>query len=271
MARIVDSEKFQWFIIGVILVNAAILGLMTISDLSPEMRGLLETLDNICLAIFCVEIAMKLTVMRAGFFKDGWSVFDLLVVGIALLPATGGLTVLRTLRVLRLMRLASVIPSMRRVVTGMFVAVPGGASVAGVLLVMYYVAAVMGTNFFGANVPQHFGDLGTTFFTLFKLMTLEGWPDIADEVILHHPKAWIFFVIFIIFTTFTTLNLLFGIIVDAMEQAKEEDARSKMAEQGVIVSEESSEMRLARIEADVKHIRAMVTDWQSSRQPSAAE
>lgn len=262
--KIVENSTFQWFIVGVILVNAGILGLMTMT-LSPETHHLLEVADNICLAIFCIEIAMKLLVMRGGFFKDGWSVFDLIVVGIALAPATGELSVLRALRVLRLMRLAAAIPSMRRVINGMFAAIPGGGSVAAVLLVMYYVAAIMGTNFFGATVPAHFGDLGTTFFTLFKMMTLEGWPDIASDVLEHHPRAWIFFVIFIVFTTFTTLNLLFGIIVDAMEQAKEADAREKMAEQGVEMGEESNEMRLAKIEDDVRHVRQMLTDMVESK------
>lgn len=255
---IIDSALFQRAIIGVILLNAAILGLMT-ADLDPGTLRALEIVDDICLAIFCIEIAMKLLVLRLGFFRDGWNVFDLIVVGIAFAPSTGGLSVLRAMRVLRLMRLASAIPSMRRVINGMFAAIPGGASVAAVLLVMYYVAAIMGTSFFGKTVPAHFGDLGTTFFTLFKMMTLEGWPDIAADVLEVHPKAWIFFVVFIIFTTFTTLNLLFGIIVDAMEQAKEADARSKMAEQGVEISEESNEMRLALIEDDVRHIRAMLT------------
>lgn len=267
--RIVENAIFQWFIVGVILVNAAILGLMTM-ELSPETHNFLEVLDNICLAIFCAEIAMKLLVMRKGFFKDGWSVFDLIVVGIALAPATGELSVLRALRVLRLMRLAAAIPSMRRVINGMFAAIPGGGSVAAVLLVMYYVAAIMGTNFFGKTVPVHFGDLGTTFFTLFKMMTLEGWPDIATDVLEHHPRAWIFFVVFIIFTTFTTLNLLFGIIVDAMEQAKEADAREKMAAQGVEMSEKSNEMRLATIEDDVRHIRDMLTHLAPAKEKAPA-
>lgn len=266
---LIENRLFQWFIIGVILLNAAILGLMTMS-FTPETHHLLEVLDDLCLVIFCIEIALKLIVMRQNFFKDGWNVFDLIVVGIALAPATGELSVLRALRVLRLMRLAAAIPSMRRVVNGMFAAVPGGASVAAVLLVMYYVAAIMGTNFFGQTVPAHFGDLGTTFFTLFKMMTLEGWPDIATDVLEFHPKAWIFFVIFIIFTTFTTLNLLFGIIVDAMEQAKEADARTKMAEQGVEMSEESNEMRLAIIEDDVKHIRHMMSEMMEHRDRARA-
>lgn len=267
---LVNSKKFQWSIIGVILLNAAILGIMTM-DLSEGTMNLLETIDHICLVIFCIEILLKIIVLRGSFFKDGWNIFDVLVVAIALAPASGELSVLRALRVLRLMRLASAVPSMRRVINGMFAAIPGGASVAAVLLVMYYVAAIMGTNFFGKTVPAHFGDLGTTFFTLFKMMTLEGWPDIASDVLEVHPRAWIFFVVFIIFTTFTTLNLLFGIIVDAMEQAKEADARSKLAEQGVEITEQSNEMRLALIEDDVKHIRHLLTELHARKNGQAAD
>lgn len=258
--KIIESPVFQWSIIGVILFNAILLGIMTSTSLTESQHQLLETLDHICLVIFCIEIALKFIVYRLGFFKSGWNVFDFIVVAIALAPGSGELSVLRSLRALRLMRLATALPAMRRVVAGMFKAIPGAASVAGVLFIMYYVAAVMGTNFFRDTNPEFFGDLGNSLFTLFKMMTLEGWPDIASDVLEHHPKAWIFFVIFIVFTTFTTLNLLFGIIVDAMEQAKEADARQQMAEQGVEVTEQSNEMRLAIIEDDVKHIRALLTN-----------
>jgi voltage-gated sodium channel len=257
MRQIVEDSRFQWFIIGVILVNAAVLGLMTLG-LSPATLRMLELVDDICLVIFCVEIVMKLAVYGTRFFRDGWNVFDIVVVGIALLPETGGLSVLRALRVLRLLRLATAVPSMRRVINGMFAALPGGASVAGVLFIMYYVGAIIGVTLFSKTVPQHFGDIGTTFFTLFKMMTLEGWPDIATVVIEQHPRAWIFFVVFIIFTTFTTLNLLFGIIVDAMEQAKESEVREEMAEKGVELDDTTPQMRLAIMEEEVKQIRAML-------------
>ncbi|HEY9567504.1 MAG TPA: ion transporter [Thalassobaculum sp.] len=256
---LLNSRTFQWFIVGTILANAAILGLQTLTGLDAGLLQLLEILDNICLVIFCVEIALKLIAMRLGFFRDGWNIFDFLVVGVALVPASGELSVLRSMRVLRLMRLATALPAMRRVISGMFKAVPGAASVAGVLVVMYYVAAVMGTNFFRESNPAHFGDLGNSLFTLFKMMTLEGWPDIADEVLAEKPQAWPFFVIFIILTTFTTLNLMFGIIVGAMEDAKEEDARAALAESGIPVPEASDEVRLAVIENDVRHIREMLT------------
>ena len=262
--KLVNNPGFQWFIIAAILVNAAVLGLLTL-DLPEGVLAILRLVDNACLAIFVFEIACKLLVFRQNFFRDGWNIFDFAVVGIALLPNTGGLSVLRALRVLRLLRLATAVPSMRRVINGMFSALPGGASVAGVLFIMYYVAAIIGVNLFSETVPQHFGDIGTTFFTLFKMMTLEGWPDIATVVMEKHPDAWIFFVVFIIFTTFTTLNLLFGIIVDAMEKAKEVEVREEMAEQGVEISGTSNEMRIATMEEDVKQIKAMVTEMRDGR------
>jgi voltage-gated sodium channel len=259
LEKIVHSRSFNALVIVVILLNGVVLGLLTI-NFPPGILTTLRVVDDLCLAIFCIELGLKIAVYRLHFFKDGWRIFDFAVVAIALLPATGSLSVLRALRVLRLMRLVTAIPSMRRVINGMFVALPGGASVAAVLFIMYYIGAIVGVTFFSETVPQHFGDLGITFFTLFKMMTLEGWPDIATVVMEQHPRAWIFFVVFIVFTTFTTLNLLFGIIVDAMEKAKESDVRELLAEQGIEVSEASSELRLAKIEENVSQIRAMLEE-----------
>lgn len=266
---LVDNQVFQNAIIGVIIANAVILGLMTDNSLSHDTHATLELLDQICLVIFCVEIALKLVAYRLEFFKNGWNIFDVIVVGIALMPASGELSVLRALRVLRLMRLASAVPSMRRVVTGMFHAIPGSLSVAGVLLVMYYVAAIIGINLFRETAPERFGDLGASLFSLFQMMTLEGWPDIAEAILPKHPNAWPFFVLFIIFTTFTTLNLLFGIIVNAMEEAKEEAAREKLVAQGVTVNEdESPEMRMVVIETEVKAIRALLEKAHGTTEPA---
>jgi voltage-gated sodium channel len=264
--KIVTNRHFQSLIIGLILLNALVLGLLTFKGTPDGTRGLLVWIDRLCLIVFVVEITLKLVAWRSRFVRDGWNIFDFIVVGVALVPASGPLSVLRTLRVLRLLRLATAVPSMRRVITGMFVALPGGASVAGVLLLLYYVGAIIGSSLFAETVPEYFGDVGTTFFTLFKLMTLEGWPDIATVVMKTHPHAWLFFVSFIIFTTFTTLNLLFGIIVDAMGKAKEADARETLAEQGMDISDESSEVRVARIEEQVGEIRAMLVEMRGGRQ-----
>jgi voltage-gated sodium channel len=258
LSNLIHSAIFQRFIIAVILVNAVILGAMT-TDVSPETMRLLYWLDMICLAIFVVEILLKFAVMRFAMFRDPWNVFDVIVVAIALLPASGALSVLRALRVLRIMRLVTVVPSMRRVVNGMFAAVPGGASVAAVLLVMYYCGAIIAVKLFRDVSPEHFGTLGTTFFTLFKMMTLEGWPDIADAVIAKSPNAWIFFVVFIILTTFTTLNLLFGIIVDAMNKTREEEEDNELAlASGSGDPAKVAAAKLAAMEEELRTIRKLL-------------
>jgi len=265
VARLVLTPLFQRVVIGLIVLNAITLGLETSTSVMAAAGDALHALDALLLYLFTAELLLRIYAFRGRFFRDPWGIFDFVVVSIAWFPASGPLSVLRALRVLRLLRLATAVPSMRRVINGMFSALPGGASVAGVLFIMYYVAAIIGVNLFSETVPQHFGDIGTTFFTLFKMMTLEGWPDIATVVMEKHPDAWIFFVVFIIFTTFTTLNLLFGIIVDAMEKAKEVEVREEMAEQGVEISGTSNEMRIATMEEDVKQIKAMVTEMRDGR------
>lgn len=256
IASLLAHRVFQNTIVGVILLNAAILGVLTVPDLDPAVSDWLHWLDHVCLIVFCVEILLKLIVLRLGFFKDGWNVFDFLVVAIALAPAAGPLSVLRALRVFRLMRLVTAFPSMRQVISGMFGAIPGVASVAGILLVIFYVAAVMAIGFFGEIDPENFGGLGAAFFTLFQLMTTEGWPNMARTIMETSPLAWLFFIPFIVMTTFTTLNLVFGIVVNSMEEAKEEAAREDMEAQGVAPSNQSVEVRLAVIENTVKSAAA---------------
>lgn len=253
-----ERKFFQRFIIGTILFNAAALGVLTFKGLPHDVHTIIDVLDHVCLFIFCFELALKLIVQRFSFFRDGWNVFDFLVIAVALVPASGPLSVLRALRVFRLMRLVTAIPSMRRVINGMFAAIPGTASVGGVLLVMFYVAGIMATNFFGKVEPKYFGHLGVTFLTLFQFLTMEGWPDIARPVMEKMPYAWMFFIPFILLTTFTTLNLLFGIIVGAMESAKEDEAREDMEEQGIHAPEESNETRMAVIEKDVLAMRETI-------------
>lgn len=217
VAAFIENPLFSRFIIAVILVNAVTLGLET-SDRAMETAGeTLVALDRAALTIFVGEILLKLFVYRLSFFRAGWNVFDFVIVGIALIPAVGPLSVLRALRVLRILRLVSIVPQMRRVVAALFHAIPGMASIIAVMLVIFYVAAVLTTKLFGAEFEELFGDIGNSMFTLFQVMTLEGWPgDVARPVMEVYPLAWLFFVPFIVITTFAVLNLFIGIIVDAM-------------------------------------------------------
>jgi voltage-gated sodium channel len=215
---LVESKRFQLFIIAVIIFNAVTLGLETSPKLVAEGHGFLHYADRTALGIFVVELAMRLYAHGWRFFKDPWSIFDILVVGIALVPATGPFSVLRALRVLRVLRLMSAVPAMRRVVGALLAAVPGLASIAALLFLVIYVAAVMATQMFRHAAPQYFDDLGSSLFTLFQTMTGEAWPDIARTVMKEAPIAWIFFVVYIVVSTFAVLNLFIAVIVNGMEQ-----------------------------------------------------
>jgi voltage-gated sodium channel len=228
IAQLLDLPAFQNTIMAVIVFNAVILGLETSDAVMAKAGTLIHLLDDLCLAVFVFEIVLKLYARRLAFFLNGWSVFDLFVVGIALIPGTSGFSVLRALRILRVLRLISVAPRLRRVVEGFITALPGMGSVFLLMALIFYIGSVMATKLFGATFPQWFGNLGLSAYSLFQVMTLESWAmGIVRPVMEVHPYAWAFFVPFIMITTFAVVNLLVGLIVNSMQDAHHEEDVAK--------------------------------------------
>ncbi|HEY5718974.1 MAG TPA: ion transporter, partial [Gammaproteobacteria bacterium] len=152
----VTAAPVQRFIIALIVVNAVTLGMETSPALMERIGGGLRLLDHAILSVFVLELLAKLYAFRGRFFRDPWNVFDLLVVGVALVPASGPLAVLRTLRVLRVLRLVSTVPKLRMIVESLLHAVPGIGAIGGLMLLIFYVAAVMATSLFAAEFPEWF-------------------------------------------------------------------------------------------------------------------
>jgi len=248
----IENTLVQRLIITLILINAIILGLETSTDIMNQIGPLLVAIDTVILAVFVGEIAIRLYIYGTDFWKDPWSLFDFSVVAIALMPATRPLAVLRALRVLRVLRLLTMVPSMRRVVGALLAAIPGLGSIALVLLIVYYVFAVIATNLFATDFPQWFGTLGRSLYTLFQIMTLESWSmGISRPVMEEFPYAWAFFIPFILVATFTMLNLFIAIIVNAMQSYTETEHQETMQgiEQTKVLSADvSEEIRLLRQE-----------------------
>ena len=223
----IECSRVQGFIIALILINAALLGLETWPAAMTRAGGVILALDKAIVSVFVLEIGLRVYVHRQAFWRDPWSLFDFAVVAIALVPATGQLAVLRALRVLRVLRLLTMVPSMRRVVGALLAAIPGLASIGLVLLIIYYVFAVIATHLFAAAYPEWFGHLGRSLYTLFQIMTLESWSmGISRPVMESFPYAWAFFIPFILVATFTMLNLFIAIIVNAMQSYSEKEHRS---------------------------------------------
>ncbi len=225
LKSLIADPRTERTIMILIVINAIILGLETSPSIMNSYGPLLEWIDHIILAVFVIEILARLIVQRTAFFRDAWNVFDFLVVAIALIPATGPLQVLRALRILRVLRLITAVPSLKRVVGGLIGALPGMGSVAGLLLLIFYIFAVMATKLFGEDFPNYFGTLAASIFSLFQIMTLEAWADgIVRPVMEKYPYAWTFFIPYIVVTSFAVLNLFIGIVVSAMQSEHEAEA-----------------------------------------------
>lgn len=228
LAVFLDRTAVQNTILAIILFNAIILGFETSAQVMRKFGPLIEVLDKLCLAVFVAELAAKLFVFRGRFFKDGWNIFDFLIVGISLIPAAQGLSVLRAMRILRLLRVVSVAPSLRRVVEGLINALPGMGSVFLLTGLIFYIAAVMATKLFGSAFPEWFGTLGKSGYSLFQIMTLESWSmGIVRPVMEVYPHAWAFFIPFILVTTFTVVNLVVGLIVNSMQEAHHSEVNER--------------------------------------------
>lgn len=256
LRTILEHPRAEWTIAALIVINAAILGLETSPTAMAAAGPLLAALDHAILAFFVVEIAARILVHRLAFFRDPWSLFDFIVVGIALIPATGNLSVLRALRILRVLRLITVVPSLRRVVGGLVASLPGMGSIALLLILLFYVASVMATQLYGDDFPELFGNLGASAFTLFAVMTLEGWVDgVVKPVMEKHPYAWLFFIPYILITTFAVLNLFIAVIVNAM-QSEYEEARAEEEQEH---RREQQELRAIHASADhiIAELRAL--------------
>lgn len=219
------------------------------------MGAVLAIVDRLCLTIFVVELALKLAAYRGLFWQSGWNWFDLAVVAVALAPGAGPWAVLRALRVLRLL---TVIPQLRRVVAAFLHAIPGLTGVIAVMSIFFYTAGVLATKLFGGAHPQWFGTLGESLYTLFQVMTLESWSmGIVRPVMETHPWAWAFFVPFIVIATFTILNLFIGIIVSIMQELAVAEGETKAAPSPASENANSQDPKavLARIEADLAVLR----------------
>ncbi len=229
----IESSRIQNLIIAVIVFNAITLGLETSVMVRAHVGDWLWWIERIVLTIFVVEILIKLYAHRLYFFRSGWNVFDFVIVGVSLVPDAGPLAILRALRILRLLRLVTKMQRLRRIVESLLRAIPSIGWIAVLLLMVFYIFAVMGTKLFGEAFPGDFGHLGLSMYSLFQVMTLESWSEeIARPIMERYPLAWLYFVTFILVTAFTVLNLFIGIIVSAMQEQhyEEEEARREASE-----------------------------------------
>jgi len=261
-----EQDRVHNAILTIIIINAITLGVGTSDQVNQEIGGFLRGFDRLILGIFVLELSLKLYAYGLRFFRSSWNIFDLFVVSVGLLPQGAGLSALRGLRVIRALRLLSVIPQMRAVVQALLEALPGMGAVIVMISIVFYVFGVMATIMYGAAFDEWFGTLGRSLYSLFQIMTLESWSmGIVRPVMDEFPYAWAFFVPFIVITAFSVLNLFIGLLVNTMQSAVEEDTEAEFEKLRELVRNETDQVD-AHVLALQEEVRALRDELRASRE-----
>ncbi|MCF6338196.1 MAG: ion transporter [Gammaproteobacteria bacterium] len=223
---IVEKPAFEYFIIGLILFNAVLLGLET-SPWIMERYGIWLLYGNhFVLAVFILEAALKIIAVAPRFrlyFGDGWNLFDFSIVVLSLIPATGEYAMIaRLARLLRVARLLSTIPELRLIINTLVRSIPSMGHVLMLMSIIFYIYAVAGYHLFHENDPTHWRNLGTSLLTLFRVVTLEDWTDVMYAAMEMHYLSWMYFVSFVVLGTFVVINLFIAVVLNNLEEAKQE-------------------------------------------------
>ncbi len=227
--RITVAPAFDAAIIAIIIVNAVLLGLETSSAIDESYGRWIDLGHQVTLIIFIVEAVLKITVSSpriVGYFRDGWNIFDFLIIVFALIPATGQFAMIaRLARLLRVLRLVSTVKDLRLIVSALVRSIPSVGHVMLLIGIMVYIYAIIGYHLFSDHDPDNWGDLGTSLLTLFNIITLEGWTDVMFKSMELNALSWIYYVSFVVIGTFVVINLFIAIILNNLDEAKLETLR----------------------------------------------
>ena len=259
LRRITGSGWFQHGITAIIIANGVVIGLDTSAALREGYAGLFAALNQLFLAIFVVEAAIKITAEHphpSRYFKDGWNVFDFTIVVFCLLPLNGEWATLgRIIRLLRVLRLMSAVPELRLIVTTLVRSIPSMGHVIVLMSIIFYVYGVAGYHLFHEVDPTHWRNLGISLLSLFRIVTLEDWTDIMYAAMAAYSWAWVYFVSFVVVGTFVVINLFIAVVLNNLDEAKQERLRELETRPGrdeILRELKTTQEMLARLERRLK-------------------
>lgn len=252
--QMVDSVRFDLAMLSVILLNAIVLGVETYDGISDNTRNKLATLNDIFLMVFIWELSVRLIARwprpdRA--LKDRWNVFDALVILANFTPGLReNVTMLRLVRILRVVRVIRFLPDLRIVLMAISRSIPGVATLAVATALLIYVYGMAGWMLFGAEDTKDFGDIGAATLTMFMMLTLENLPDFMSRGQAITGLAVPFYVSYVLIASFLVFNLFIGIVINSMEDARQEELALKNRAAG----RDDLALRLERLQQDLSQI-----------------
>ncbi len=225
--KIRNSKFFNSLVISVIIASALYAGVSSYNEIIPaDYIFLLQIFDYSITIFFTVEILIRIFAERSliNFFKDGWNVFDFLIVSISLIPIGGAESVFvaRLLRIIRILRIITVVPAFRHIIDSLIKTIPRVGFIALLMFIFIYIWGAIGTLFFEEIDPGRWGNIGVAMLTLVQVATYDDWAAVMRELLVVYPIAWIYFVSFIIVNAVILLNMVIGVIVDVMTKESQD-------------------------------------------------
>ena len=224
--KLVEGKSFDVFIMYLICMDALILGISA-SGMLPDLSTEMFVLDRLFMAIFIIEMIMKLYAYGNKFFKNGWNTFDLAVITVSAISIFSYVIILRAFRLFRILKYVKRFSKMKDIINTFIMLLPNFVAMLVVFAIFFYVFAVMSVSLYGETFDALFGDLGIALFSLLQIMTLDNWSNIARPIMVLYPYSWMFFVSFLFVSFLTITSFMMNVIVQIVGLSEDKKCKIK--------------------------------------------
>ncbi|XP_058262463.1 voltage-dependent T-type calcium channel subunit alpha-1G isoform X8 [Hemibagrus wyckioides] len=246
--KIVDSKYFGRGIMIAILINTLSMGI-EYHEQPDELTNALEISNIVFTSLFSLEMLLKLLVYGPfGYIKNPYNIFDGIIVVISVWEIVGqqggGLSVLRTFRLMRVLKLVRFMPALQRQLVVLMKTMDNVATFCMLLMLFIFIFSILGMHLFGCKfgserdgdtMPdrKNFDSLLWAIVTVFQILTQEDWNKVLyNGMASTSPVAALYFIALMTFGNYVLFNLLVAILVEGFqteELAKREDLHGQLS------------------------------------------
>uniref|UniRef100_A0A8C1TT94 Voltage-dependent T-type calcium channel subunit alpha n=1 Tax=Cyprinus carpio TaxID=7962 RepID=A0A8C1TT94_CYPCA len=246
--KIVDSKYFGRGIMIAILINTLSMGI-EYHEQPDELTNALEISNIVFTSLFALEMLLKLLVYGPfGYIKNPYNIFDGIIVVISVWEIVGqqggGLSVLRTFRLMRVLKLVRFMPALQRQLVVLMKTMDNVATFCMLLMLFIFIFSILGMHLFGCKfgserdgdtLPdrKNFDSLLWAIVTVFQILTQEDWNKVLyNGMASTSPVAALYFIALMTFGNYVLFNLLVAILVEGFqteEITKREDLHGQLS------------------------------------------
>ena len=258
-----SNKIFEALVVAVIIISALEIGAKTY-ELPAFANSLTYGLDLFITLFFLIEITIRFIAEdnKKAFFKDGWNVFDTLVVLVSLIPINDSELALlaRLVRIFRVLRMISIIPELRTLINSLLKALPQMGYVV-LMFIIFYIYAAVGSYLFADINPFLWDNIATSMLTLFRVMTFEDWTDIQYETMEVYGWSWIYYMTFIFLTAFAFLNMVIGIVINVMDK---EGRKVELGQENEAQELGDKEPSITDLQQEIRELKQLIVAQQDA-------